>query len=132
MLARHAQLRMRTLSTRTVLRSGIRGEARHIVTFPIVWGRVGWGGGRRTAMKEAPRSSLLRRSSRFCCKGRVSPQQATGGIRRRRIMRAALRPPSFEVPLLGLTNSAATLYSSDRRGTQGGHHDLYTLSGLYG
>jgi hypothetical protein len=47
-------------------------------------------------------------------------------------MRAALRPPSFEVPLLGLTNSAATRYSCDWRGTQGGHHDLYTLSWLYG
>ena len=41
-------------------------------------------------------------------------------------------PPSFEVPLLGLTNSAAILYSSGWRGTQGGHHDLHTLSGLYG
>ena len=41
--ARHAQLRIRTLSKRIVLRSSIRGEARHIVTFPIVRGRVGWG-----------------------------------------------------------------------------------------
>lgn len=40
--------------------------------------------------------------------------------------------PSFEVPLLGLTNSAATPYSCDRKDTQGGRHDLYTLSGLYG
>src|SRR6266852_7006760 len=48
-------------------------------------------------------------------------------------MRAASRHPSFEVPLLGLADSAATLYScGDWRGTQGGHHDLYTLSGLYG
>src|SRR5713101_952164 len=46
-------------------------------------------------------------------------------------MRAASRPPSFEVPLLGLADPAATLYSCDWRGTQGGHHDLYTLSGLY-
>jgi len=48
-------------------------------------------------------------------------------------MQAASRPPSFEVLLLGLADSAATLYScGDWRGTQGGHHDLYTLSGLYG
>ena len=45
---------------------------------------------------------------------------------------AASRPPSFEVPLLGLTNSSATRYPCDWRGTQGGHHDLHTLSGLYG